>query len=158
MRRVDSLRSWPSGDLDCVSGVEIEDCQPVICETSTTSPVNDNIRLSPRNQHGNWGPEIGRSQRQEYGVGIDNPPPSNPHGGYRANEGTVVPSRRRAATAHEEAKLVSCCSCCSDGSCPYQRGSRCAGMRRYVLTNVAVLTPVINECKLKERHVHAAER
>jgi len=57
----------------------------------------------------------------------------------------------------KEVKLVFCWSHRDNCNLPYQGWSRCVGMRHDVLIDVPILPPVINEGKLKQSHVHAAE-
>jgi len=54
--------------------------------------------------------------------------------------------------------LVICHDCHDNGSPSHQRCARCVGVRRYVLTDVAVFSPVINEGELKERRVDPVKR
>jgi hypothetical protein len=57
-----------------------------------------------------------------------------------------------------EIKLAVCCNFCVDESLPHQRRPRCLGVFLYVLADIAVFRPVINEgSRQKDCCVHTAK-
>jgi len=98
--------SWSSGYGE--TRVRVNGCQPVLCQASTTPPINDNIRLSLWNQHYRITEEERKGDLNAASAAVevqsegDNLPPSNHRVGCRANEGTVTPSRRQTAAVYKQ--------------------------------------------------------
>ena len=88
----------------------------------------------------------------------DNPPPSNLHAGYQVNEDIPTPSQRHVATVRKEITSVLYCSFHSNKGFPHQGRSRCVGVQRYVLADVAIVPPVVHEGKLKDCRSDAMKR
>ena len=55
-------------------------------------------------------------------------------------------------------KLTTCCRCHGNGEISHQRCSSHVRIRRYILTDVAVLFPVINESEFEEGRIDAEKR
>ena len=86
-------------------------------------------------------------------------PPSSLRGVYQVNEGIPVPLRRQVATVRKEGKsIIVSCSRHGDERLPHQGRPGCAGIGCQVLSNVAVVPPVVNESKLKKCRSDAMER